>query len=815
MSGNVLDALVADVRAAGPRVVLCAPPGFRKRRLLSELVRSTDNSQSAKIFDAIDHSRDPRLAANRIIDGDPSVIAIVDVDQMDSGYLSLAIERHSRDETDSQCYLSIDPSGSFPLSRLRAENLVTFIGQEQLALSESELRSGLSGIGRKVDRERIARLSGNWPVAFELLLNFFQGANVNELDIADADLLRASGMFEFIDQHLAPLISTKDWNSLTRASLLSDPSISSLQNAERDDRTLSSLAQRLAGLVNQKGRLFEIAPALRAYCLDRSIAEDPTAHRQTMLEMADLCSSAGQLTDAARLAAEAGSPERIASYAEAHGALLIWVLCGFSNVQAFVDFAGEDVVAPSPMLRMMRCIVDLKLGHINHAEAELKKLASDSEIVASMEKEIEIVRVTLLVYGCSLARQNDLELLAGMLTEDNAEPAWQTFLNTLSLVLNAQRARFPKAAVDLREARRYAESAGSSYNLMFLHLHEAAMELAQGMPTAARRNVSIARRAWRDEFCDDVGVETVISALTASIEYETGRLTSARSALRKSAYRMPEAEAWFDIYCAAYEPMARLHLRSSGLDSTIEMLANEQAKLRSRGLDRVARLLSGLAVCLAGESSLTQESDLPLPRFKIEQDDPYWSWQERETYTLARAHQSIAKGKIPEALKFLAKRCAEAERLGLRRSQMRYQTLEFVLLSRMGDDQAKQLLRKLLTDGTETGIYRHLADFAGRDIRHMAGEVRGSLGLNPAESKFLARIVGENVSLKNASDAHLSDRESEVLMALAQGGSDKELARQLGISDNGVRYHLKNVFRKLQVHDRLSAVAIARDRNLI
>tara|TARA_B100000378_G_C17950100_1_gene379803 strand:- start:116 stop:772 length:657 start_codon:yes stop_codon:yes gene_type:complete len=218
---------------------------------------------------------------------------------------------------------------------------------------------------------------------------------------------------------------------------------------------------------------------------------------------------------------------------------------------------------------------------------------------------------------------------------------------------------------------------------------------------------------------------------------------------------------------------------------------------------------------LAGESSLTQESDLPLPRFKIEQDDPYWSWQERETYTLARAHQSIAKGKIPEALKFLAKRCAEAERLGLRRSQMRYQTLEFVLLSRMGDDQAKQLLRKLLTDGTETGIYRHLADFAGRDIRHMAGEVRGSLGLNPAESKFLARIVGENVSLKNASDAHLSDRESEVLMALAQGGSDKELARQLGISDNGVRYHLKNVFRKLQVHDRLSAVAIARDRNLI
>ena len=56
---------------------------------------------------------------------------------------------------------------------------------------------------------------------------------------------------------------------------------------------------------------------------------------------------------------------------------------------------------------------------------------------------------------------------------------------------------------------------------------------------------------WRDEFSTDQGVETVIAALGAKVEFETGRLTSARNSLRKSAQRMPEAEAWFDIYFAA------------------------------------------------------------------------------------------------------------------------------------------------------------------------------------------------------------------------------------------------------------------------
>src|SRR3546814_470607 len=118
----------------------------------------------------------------------------------------------------------------------------------------------------------------------------------------------------------------------------------------------------------------------------------------------------------------------------------------------------------------------------------------------------------------------------------------RTFLSTLSAILNCQRARFDAAVANLIDARAQAEKAASRYNLMFLQMHEASINLAQGKLKQARTCMSDARRRWQREFAHDVGVETVIAALSASIEFESGQLSSARNSLRKSANRMPEAD---------------------------------------------------------------------------------------------------------------------------------------------------------------------------------------------------------------------------------------------------------------------------------
>ena len=55
----------------------------------------------------------------------------------------------------------------------------------------------------------------------------------------------------------------------------------------------------------------------------------------------------------------------------------------------------------------------------------------------------------------------------------------------------------------------------------------------------------------------------------------------------------------------------------------------------------------------------------------------------------------------------------------------------------------------------------------------------------------------------------LTERELEVIRALAQGMSDRQIARSLDISEKTVRNHTSNIYRKLHIFDRTQAVIYA------
>ena len=55
----------------------------------------------------------------------------------------------------------------------------------------------------------------------------------------------------------------------------------------------------------------------------------------------------------------------------------------------------------------------------------------------------------------------------------------------------------------------------------------------------------------------------------------------------------------------------------------------------------------------------------------------------------------------------------------------------------------------------------------------------------------------------------LTDRELEVLRLVAQGLNNREIAKQLFISENTVKNHVRNILEKLQLHSRMEAVMYA------
>ncbi len=61
----------------------------------------------------------------------------------------------------------------------------------------------------------------------------------------------------------------------------------------------------------------------------------------------------------------------------------------------------------------------------------------------------------------------------------------------------------------------------------------------------------------------------------------------------------------------------------------------------------------------------------------------------------------------------------------------------------------------------------------------------------------------------------LSAQELRVLRLLVPGRSNAEIARELVVSVNTVRTHMRNIYRKLDAHNRAAAVEAARQLHLL
>lgn len=72
-----------------------------------------------------------------------------------------------------------------------------------------------------------------------------------------------------------------------------------------------------------------------------------------------------------------------------------------------------------------------------------------------------------------------------------------------------------------------------------------------------------------------------------------------------------------------------------------------------------------------------------------------------------------------------------------------------------------------------------------------------------------------NVLAGRASRDPLSDREIEVLTMIVRGRSNKEVAGDLGISENTVKFHTTRIFEKLGVLDRVQAATAAIERGIV
>ena len=89
----------------------------------------------------------------------------------------------------------------------------------------------------------------------------------------------------------------------------------------------------------------------------------------------------------------------------------------------------------------------------------------------------------------------------------------------------------------------------------------------------------------------------------------------------------------------------------------------------------------------------------------------------------------------------------------------------------------------------------------------------GGSPMSPGIARKVIRSF--QVDIKDSETEPLIEREKMILQELARGKSYRNISDQIHLSVDGVRYHIRNIYSKLQVNSRTEAVAKAIRNNII
>ncbi|MFV5992013.1 response regulator transcription factor [Streptomyces sp. NPDC056231] len=150
-----------------------------------------------------------------------------------------------------------------------------------------------------------------------------------------------------------------------------------------------------------------------------------------------------------------------------------------------------------------------------------------------------------------------------------------------------------------------------------------------------------------------------------------------------------------------------------------------------------------------------------------------------------------------------------------RRIRTEYPGTQVVVLTTFADDDS-------LFPALQAGARGYLTKDAGGDeiVRAIQAVLSGEAGLSPmVQRRLLERVTTAPAPAGPVPDESrlpdgLTPREAEVLVLIAEGLSNREIARKLHISQATVKSHINNLFAKAGVRDRAQAVRYAYVRGL-
>ena len=189
------------------------------------------------------------------------------------------------------------------------------------------------------------------------------------------------------------------------------------------------------------------------------------------------------------------------------------------------------------------------------------------------------------------------------------------------------------------------------------------------------------------------------------------------------------------------------------------------------------------------------------------------------------------ENRVDDALKHISRELGSAQRHGRVRRQIKLHILDALAHKKKNvDNVSHRSLRKALQLAEPGNFIRVFLDEGNAVVQLLKEDYEAyTSGAGPAEAsggsthEFVEKLLrAAGVECHDNSDEtriapleELTEREAEILMLLGSGLSNKEIAKNVFVSENTVKYHLKNIYSKLRVSSRLQATSAARQMGLL
>ncbi|HSV69415.1 MAG TPA: LuxR C-terminal-related transcriptional regulator [Methylibium sp.] len=436
-----------------------------------------------------------------------------------------------------------------------------------------------------------------------------------------------------------------------------------------------------------------------------------------------------------------------------------------------------------------------------------------------------------------ILRDDPAQALEYAALTDHREPAATRFgrfeyaasYNVRGFVANA-RGRFDEALACFARGRELSEQARATFTLGYSGVHAGLTLLAQGHLPQAIGHLRAVISDRRMVLEASVSKACLACALILAL-YEADESTEALSLFEQFHEMIVEA-CLHDYLVVCYRAVARLHELRGAPEHALAVLEEAEGLAYAGRWPRAVRLIECERVrreLVAGRVDRAQGMVARLADDGASDTDDWVRFSEdTDGPRIARIRLALHGDAAEAALASIGEALDAARRQGRVHRQIRLQLLAALAQQRLGRlPQAHQALQRAIALAAPGGYVRMFLDEGALLVgllRAHADEPDQAPPGSEARAFVERLLAAAGVSAAPAAAAAgataapllepLTKREAKVLAMLADYLSNGQIAERMFVSENTVKFHLKNVYSKLGVKTRLEAIRFVKTHGL-